>query len=60
MLVLQEQESYLAMAMALSALTKENVRKIILCRPAVEAGEKTRDFTRGYDGKGQPLFATFV
>jgi len=33
-------KSYLAMAMALSALTKENVRKIILCRPAVEAGEK--------------------
>jgi phosphate starvation-inducible protein PhoH and related proteins len=33
-------KSYLAMAMALSALTKEQVRKIILCRPAVEAGEK--------------------
>ena len=33
-------KSYLAMAMALSALAKEDVRKIILCRPAVEAGEK--------------------
>jgi phosphate starvation-inducible protein PhoH and related proteins len=33
-------KSYLAMAMALSALTKEQVQKIILCRPAVEAGEK--------------------
>ena len=33
-------KSYLAMAMALSALTKDDVRKIILCRPAVEAGEK--------------------
>ena len=33
-------KTYLAMAMALDALHKEEVRKIILCRPAVEAGEK--------------------
>ena len=33
-------KTYLAMAMALSALQKEEVRRIILCRPAVEAGEK--------------------
>jgi phosphate starvation-inducible protein PhoH and related proteins len=33
-------KTYLAMALALSALTQESVRKIILCRPAVEAGEK--------------------
>ena len=33
-------KSYLAMAMALDALHKEQVRKIVLCRPAVEAGEK--------------------
>ena len=33
-------KTFLAMAMALSALYKEEVKKIILCRPAVEAGEK--------------------
>ena len=33
-------KTYLAMAMALNALYKEEVKKIILCRPAVEAGEK--------------------
>jgi len=33
-------KTFLAMAMALSALTRGTVRRIILCRPAVEAGEK--------------------
>jgi phosphate starvation-inducible PhoH-like protein len=33
-------KSYLAVAMALSALRAEQVRKIVLVRPAVEAGEK--------------------
>ncbi len=33
-------KTYLAMAMAVSALTKHEVRKIVLVRPAVEAGEK--------------------
>ncbi|MCB9779403.1 MAG: PhoH family protein [Alphaproteobacteria bacterium] len=33
-------KTYLAMAMALQALFKQQVRRIILCRPAVEAGEK--------------------
>jgi len=33
-------KTYLAMAMALAALTRQQVRRIILCRPAVEAGEK--------------------
>jgi len=33
-------KTYLAMAMAMSALTKKAVRRIILTRPAVEAGEK--------------------
>ena len=32
-------KTYLAMAMAVSALAKEQVRRIILTRPAVEAGE---------------------
>ena len=33
-------KTYLAVAMALSALRSEQVRKIVLVRPAVEAGEK--------------------
>lgn len=33
-------KTYLAVAMALEALRKEQVRKIVLVRPAVEAGEK--------------------
>jgi len=33
-------KTYLAMAMAVAAMTKEQVRRIVLVRPAVEAGEK--------------------
>jgi len=33
-------KTFLAMAMALSALLREEVKRIVLCRPAVEAGEK--------------------
>jgi phosphate starvation-inducible protein PhoH and related proteins len=33
-------KTYLAVAMAVNALRKEQVRKIVLVRPAVEAGEK--------------------
>jgi phosphate starvation-inducible PhoH-like protein len=33
-------KTYLAMAMAVSALLDRTVKRIVLCRPAVEAGEK--------------------
>ncbi len=33
-------KTYLAMAMAVSALMNREVKRVILCRPAVEAGEK--------------------
>jgi phosphate starvation-inducible PhoH-like protein len=33
-------KTYLAIAAALSALLKKRIRRVILCRPAVEAGEK--------------------
>ena len=33
-------KTYLAMAMAVSALMNRDVKRVILCRPAVEAGEK--------------------
>lgn len=33
-------KTYLAMAMAVAALLRKEVKRVILCRPAVEAGEK--------------------
>ncbi len=33
-------KTYLAMAVAVAALLRDEVRRIVLCRPAVEAGEK--------------------
>ena len=33
-------KTYLAMAMAVAALMKKQVKRVFLCRPAVEAGEK--------------------
>jgi len=33
-------KTYLAMAMGLAALLRKDVRRVVLCRPAVEAGEK--------------------
>jgi len=33
-------KTYLAMAMAVAALLEKEVKRIVLCRPAVEAGEK--------------------
>lgn len=33
-------KTYLAMAMAVSALMNKEVKRVVLCRPAVEAGEK--------------------
>lgn len=33
-------KTYLAMAMAVAAMTQEQVRRVVLVRPAVEAGEK--------------------
>jgi phosphate starvation-inducible protein PhoH and related proteins len=33
-------KTYLAMAMAVAAFLRKDVRRIVLCRPAVEAGEK--------------------
>jgi phosphate starvation-inducible PhoH-like protein len=33
-------KTYLAMAMAASALVQKRIKRVVLCRPAVEAGEK--------------------
>ena len=39
-------KTYLAMAMAVSALLKKEVSRIILARPAVEAGELANQIVR--------------
>ncbi|RME29085.1 MAG: PhoH family protein [Deltaproteobacteria bacterium] len=53
-------KTYLAMAMGLSALFAQRVRRIILCRPAVEAGERLGflpgDMTEKVNPYLRPLF----
>lgn len=41
-------KTYLAMAMAITAFKNEEVGRIILTRPAIEAGEKFRIFAGGF------------
>ena len=48
-------KTYLAMAMALSALHKKEVSRIVLARPAVEAGERLGFLPGGYVCQGPPL-----
>ncbi|MFH1231726.1 MAG: PhoH family protein [Planctomycetota bacterium] len=47
-------KTYLAVARALMALKKNEIRKIILCRPAVEAGEKLGFLPGDYQAKVNP------
>jgi phosphate starvation-inducible PhoH-like protein len=53
-------KTYLAMAMAVAALTSQRVKRIILTRPAVEAGEKLGflpgDMTEKVDPYLRPLY----
>ena len=49
-------KTYLAMAMAVSALTKGTVDRIILTRPAVEAGEELGDLAEKVDPYLRPLY----
>ena len=51
-------KTYTAIALAVRALKNKEVKKIILSRPAVEAGEKTRLPARRYEGQNRPLPAT--
>ena len=53
-------KTYLAVAKAVEMLVNENVKKIILIRPAVEAGEKLGVFARRFITKGRSLFKTFI
>jgi len=53
-------KTYLAMAMAVAELMKNNFTRIVLCRPAVEAGEKLGflpgDLTQKVDPYLRPLY----
>lgn len=47
-------KTYVAIALAVCALKNREVRKVILSRPAVEAGEKARIPSRRYEGQDRP------
>src|ERR1044071_3892239 len=47
-------KTFLAMAMATAALSRREVNRIILTRPAVEAGGRLRLLPRGLVGEGGP------
>ena len=53
-------KTYLAMAMAIAAYKNKEVNRIILTRPAVEAGEKAGISARGHAGKGRSVFEAVV
>src|SRR2546430_10826094 len=48
-------KSYLAVALAVQALQAKQINRIILTRPAVEAGRGPRVPARGVPAKGQPV-----
>jgi len=50
-------KTYLAMAMAVSHLLEKKVQRIILARPAVEAGEKLGFLPGDLAEKVNPIFA---
>ena len=53
-------KTYLAMSMAISALMKNEVIRIVLARPAVEAGEKLGFFPEIFMRKSIPIFARYM
>ncbi|VEB62122.1 phosphate starvation-inducible protein, ATP-binding [Salmonella enterica subsp. enterica] len=53
-------KTYLAVAAAVDALERQEIRRILLTRPAVEAGEKTRLSARRFKSEGGPVPASAV
>ena len=53
-------KTYLSIALAVRSLKDKQVKKIILSRPAVEAGEKLGFFAWRYERKDRPLPATSI
>ena len=52
-------KTYLAVVMAVRALKQGYVKKIILTRPAVEAGENL-GFTRGFEREGRSILTPII
>ena len=53
-------KTYLGVAVGVSLYLSGVVDKIVLTRPAVEAGERAWFFTRRYERKGRPIYATSI
>ena len=53
-------KTYLAVAAGVHALLNDKVQKIILIRPAVEAGEKLGFLPGDLSPKGRSLFKAFI
>jgi len=53
-------KTYTAVALAVRALKNKQVKKIILTRPAVEAGENLGFFARRFKRKNRSVFTSFV
>ena len=51
-------KTYTAIALAVRALKNKEIKKIILSRPAVEAGEKLGFPARRHEGQDRPVSAT--
>ena len=51
-------KTYLAMAMAITAFRNDEVGRIILTRPAIEAGEKLGFLPGDLQKQGRPLSAS--
>ena len=49
-------KTYLAVAMAVAALNQKKVNRIVLARPAVEAGEKLGFLPGDLQEKNKPVF----
>ena len=53
-------KTYTSVALAVQALKEKQVKRIILTRPAVEAGENLGISSGGYEGKARSLYAAFI
>ena len=53
-------KTYLAVAAAVAALAEERVRRIVLVRPAVEAGERLGFLPGGHVAEGRPVSSADV
>ena len=53
-------KSFLAVSVAVTLLMEKKIDRVILSRPAVEAGEKLGFLPGDYERKSRPIFKTFI